>query len=175
MTPARLFLVGYRGTGKTTVGRLVAAKLGWAFVDADDRLEAAAGKTVAEVFASEGEVGFRGREAVILAELAALENTVVATGGGAVLRPANRTHLATGFVVLLTASPSVIGKRTAGDPTNAARRPNLTEGGGLEEVMTVLAAREPLYRSVADLVVPTDERSPDDVAADILTALGEKG
>lgn len=170
MTPARLFLVGYRGTGKSTVGRCVATRLGWDFVDADDRLEAVAGQTIAEVFAAEGEAGFRDREAAVLVELSRLENAVIATGGGVALRPANRDRLADGFVAWLTASPSVIWDRIAYDPESRARRPNLTAAGGLQEVQTVLATREPLYRAVADVIVPTEDRSPDEVAADILTA-----
>src|SRR4051812_41592085 len=111
MSPPRLFLVGYRGTGKSTVGRLVAARLGWAFVDADERLEGVAGRSVSELFAVEGEPAFRDRESVVLAELSQREKAVVATGGGVVLRPANRALLATGFVVWLTASPDAIWQR----------------------------------------------------------------
>ena len=170
MTPARIFLVGYRGTGKTTVGRLVAARLGWVFADADDRLEEAAGRSITEVFATEGEAGFRDREAAVLAELSHQERIVVATGGGVVLRPANRDRLASGFVAWLTADPTVIWHRIAFDPTSGTRRPNLTAAGGLAEVTAVLAAREPLYRAVADVIVPTADRSPEQVAAAILSA-----
>src|SRR5438034_11361464 len=107
MPPApRLFLVGYRGTGKTAVGGLLAGALGWSFADADARLEAAAGKSVADVFRDEGEPGFRDREAAVLAELCRAERHVVATGGGVVLRPANRELLRrSGHVVWLTATP----------------------------------------------------------------------
>src|SRR4051812_17648318 len=104
--PPRLFLIGYRGTGKSTVGPLLAAALGWEFADADDLIEAAAGRSVADIFAAEGEAGFRDREAAALAELCRGERRVVATGGGAVLRPANRELLAaSGFVAWLTAPP----------------------------------------------------------------------
>ena len=171
-TPQRIFLVGYRGTGKTTVGRLVADALGWAFVDADARIEAEAGKTIADIFAAEGEAGFRDREAAVLAALCGgPDPVVVATGGGVVVRPANRELLtASGFVAWLTAPPALLWERIRADATTAARRPNLTSAGGVEEVERLLAVREPLYREVARVAVPTAGRSPADVAAAILAA-----
>lgn len=168
---ARLFLVGYRGTGKSAVGRLLADALGWAFVDADSALEAALGKSVADVFRDEGEPWFRDREAGTLAALARADRQVVATGGGVVLRAGNRDVLSrSGYVAWLTASPDTIWARLQSDPTTAARRPNLTPAGGLDEVRTLLAVREPLYRAVADAAFPTDDRSPEEVADAILAA-----
>ena len=171
-TPQRIFLVGYRGTGKTTVGRLVADALGWAFADADALIEADAGMTIADIFAAEGEAGFRNREAAVLADLCGGPDRVVgATGGGVVLRPANRELLtASGFVAWLTAPPDLLWERIQADATTAARRPNLTAAGGAEEVERLLAVREPLYRTVANTTVPTQGRSPADVAAAILSA-----
>lgn len=168
--PVTIILVGYRGSGKTTVGRLVAARLGWAFVDADDVIEATAGKSVAGIFAAEGEAGFRDREAAALAALCARPDHVIATGGGAVLREANRLAMKAGFVVWLTAPPEVVWERMCTDPTTAARRPNLTAAGGEAEVRALLAAREPLYREVADLTVGTESLSPELVADSILSA-----
>jgi shikimate kinase len=166
-----LFLVGYRGTGKSAVGRALAARLGWPFLDADERLEAAAGRSIADVFATEGEAGFRDREAAVLAEVCRLTNHVVATGGGGVLRPANRELLkASGFVAWLTAPAETIWERLQSDPTSAGRRPNLTAVGGLEEVRQLLAVREQLYREVAAVAVPTENLSPDAAAAAILRA-----
>jgi shikimate kinase len=171
MTPERILIVGYRGTGKTTVGRLLADQLGWAFADCDDFIEAAAGQSVTDIFAAEGEAGFRDREAAVLRELCARERHVVATGGGAVLRPANRELLrGAGFVAWLTASPETIWSRLQTDPTTAARRPNLTSAGGIDEVRTLIAAREPLYREVADFVADADTPSPDAIAATIFMA-----
>ena len=167
----RVFLIGYRGTGKTTVGRLLADRLGWGFVDADDRIEATAGRSIAEIFAAEGEAGFRDREAAAVAELARLDRHVVSTGGGVILRPANRELLrAAGFVAWLTADPDTIWTRLLTDPTTAARRPNLTASGGADEVRTLLAAREPLYRETAAVRIPTDAPSPEAVADAILSA-----
>lgn len=169
--PRNIILVGYRGSGKTTIGRVLAARLGWAFADADDAVEAGAGMSIADIFAAEAETGFRNREAAALAELCARTELVVATGGGAVLRAANRVLLkANGFVVWLTASPEAIWERLQADPATAARRPNLTAAGGEAEVRVLLAAREPMYRGVADFTVAADTVSPDAVATAILTA-----
>jgi shikimate kinase len=168
--PSRLFLVGYRGTGKSTVGPLLAAALGWEFLDADDHIERAAGTTIADIFAAEGEAGFRDRESAVLAELCEQPGRVIATGGGMVLRPANREWLSTaGFVAWLTASPETVWQRMQTDPTTAARRPTLTTGG-FDEVANLMATRESLYRQVAHGTFPTEGRSPRDVAAAILAA-----
>ncbi|MDB5306610.1 MAG: shikimate kinase [Gemmataceae bacterium] len=165
-----IFLIGYRGTGKSTVGQLLADRLGWAFVDADERIEAA-GKTIADIFAAEGEPGFRDRESAVLADLCSLTRHVVATGGGVILRPGNRELLRkAGFVAWLTASPETAWARLRGDPTTAARRPNLTPKGGFDEVRTLTAAREHFYRECADFVIDTGEPSPSVVADAIFTA-----
>ena len=169
--PPLLYLIGARGTGKSTVGRVLAARLGWGFIDADERLEAAAGTTIAEIFASEGEKRFRDRESAVLAELAGLSRHVIATGGGIVLREANRELLRnSGCVVWVTAMPEVAFARLQADPITAARRPNLTPKGGIEEMQTVMAAREPLYREVAQIIVDVGSLSPESAADAILTA-----
>jgi shikimate kinase len=165
-----IFLIGYRGTGKTSVGRVLAGRLGWEFADADAELEARAGRTIADVFRLEGEAGFRDREAAVLADLAARSNHVIATGGGVVLRPANRDLLAaSGFVAWLQAPPDILWQRIQGDPATVARRPNLV-GGGLQEVIDLLAMREPLYRAVAAATFDAAGPSPEAVAAAILAA-----
>ena len=169
--PHHIILVGYRGSGKTTVGRLLADRLGRPFADADDFIESGAGKSIADIFVAEGEAGFRDREAAALADLCARSGWVIATGGGAVLREANRRLLkASGFVVWLTAAPETLWERLQADPTTAARRPNLTAAGGRAEVQALAAAREPLYREVADFVSIGDAPSPDALADAILTA-----
>jgi shikimate kinase len=171
MNVPRLFLVGYRGTGKSVVGGHLADALGWVITDADAVVKAVAGQTIADIFRNEGEVGFRERESAVLAMLCEAENTVVATGGGVVLRPANRALLRrSGYVAWLTASPETIWNRLQVDPATAADRPNLTAAGGLQEVRDLLAVREPLYREVATAAFPTDGRSPEEVADAILAA-----
>jgi shikimate kinase len=165
-----IYLVGYRGSGKTTVGKALGAKLGWAFVDADALLEQRAGQTIREIFAAEGEAGFRDREAAILQELSQSSRTVVATGGGVILREENRDCLTrSGFVAWLSADAATLWPRIQGDASTAARRPNLTVGG-LAEVEHLLAVREPLYRRVADLEIPVAELSPEQAADAILAA-----
>jgi shikimate kinase len=166
-----ILLVGPRGSGKSTVGPALAAKLGWAFADADELVEATAGRSITSLFAAEGEAGFRDRESAALGELCGRTNHVIATGGGAVLREANRDLLKrSGFVAWLTVPPEVAYARMTADPTTAARRPNLTAAGGVEEVRALIAAREPLYRAAADFTCDTAGRSPDEAAAAILTA-----
>jgi shikimate kinase len=167
-----LFLIGPRGSGKTTVARLLAARLDWDWRDADLVLEGRCGRSIREVFAAEGEAGFRERESAVLADLCGLRRHVVATGGGVVLREANRALLrASGRTVYLTADADTLWQRLRGDPATAERRPALTVGGR-EEVVQVLSAREPLYRQCADLIVHTAGRGPEDVIAEILAELG---
>ncbi|HEY1381697.1 MAG TPA: shikimate kinase, partial [Gemmataceae bacterium] len=145
MTSERLYLIGPRGSGKSTVGRLLAARLGWAFADADEELEARAGRSIAAVFAAEGEAGFRDREAELLRDLARLDRHVIACGGGAVLRPESRQLLrATGQCVWLTGDAATLCRRLDCDPATAARRPALTALPGPAEVERVVREREPL-------------------------------
>jgi shikimate kinase len=167
-----VILIGYRGTGKTVVAERLARLLGWSWVDGDILLESRAGCTICEVFANEGEAGFRARETSLLKELCALENRVVATGGGAVLDPDNRELMkCSGRIVWLTADAETIHQRVLGDDTSSTRRPPLTTGG-IAEIRQLLAQREPHYRACAGLSVDTSRRTPDEVAAYIFEWLG---
>ena len=163
-----LALVGARGTGKTSVGRIVAARLGLTFADADQELEQRAGRTIAAIFAEQGEPAFRVLEEATLGELTTRDGLVLATGGGAVLREANRRALRSlGRVVWLTAGPDVLAERLRRDP---AGRPALTAAGTLDEIAAVLAARLPLYLDVADATVDTTGRTAEEVADAVLAA-----
>ncbi len=162
----RVVLVGPMGAGKSTVAAIVAERLGAAAVDTDALVEAAAGRTVAEVFAALGEAGFRALErAAVLEALAG--DAVVSLGGGAVLDPATRADLAAVPVVALAVSWRCAAPRIG----DAASRPLLT-GDPRARWTAVHAAREGLYREVADVVVDTDDRSPGEAAAAVLRALG---
>jgi shikimate kinase len=168
-----IYLIGYRATGKTTVGKELARLLGWEFVDADVYLEERAGKTIREIFREEGEAGFRDRESLNLEELSARPDHVIATGGGIILREENRKRMKeTGFVVWLTASAPTLWQRIQADHTTLERRPNLTVGG-MEEVENLLEARRPLYEMGCDLRISTEGESPEQLAGAILAAWRE--
>jgi shikimate kinase len=153
MNPApNLFFVGPMGAGKTTIGRRVAELLGLSFYDLDHEIEEHTGATIPLIFDLEGESGFRERERMQLADLAARSGVVVATGGGAVLDPANRRCLRErGFVVYLETTVEQQLTRLARD----RHRPLLATPDRHERLLALAAAREPLYREVADLTVPS--------------------
>jgi shikimate kinase len=166
--PRNLFLIGYRATGKSTVAALVAADLGWQAVDADALLEARAARSIREIFALEGEGGFRQREAQLLEEICQGSKQVVATGGGVILSPANRQRLAaSGACLLLEADVGTIERRLLGDPATAQRRPDLTVGGRAE-IESLLAVRWPLYLECAHARFDVADRTPRQVADAIL-------
>jgi shikimate kinase len=165
-----LALIGYRGTGKSTVGRIVADRRNRRFLDADLEIEARAGRSIRSIFAEWGEPVFRDWEEQTLAELtSAFADAVLATGGGVVLRESNRRRIrGFGFVVWLRADPSVLARRLESDACGLAERPPLTPAGTLAEIAQVLEARIPLYQDLADLAVETHDKTPDQVAAAIL-------
>jgi shikimate kinase len=165
--PSLVFLIGYRGTGKSSVAAALAGRLGWQWVDADAFLEERHGHSIARIFADEGEAAFRDKEAALLVELCSRHEHVIATGGGVILRPENRERMrAAGVLVWLTADPDTIWRRLLIDATTPERRPALTVGG-LAEVEELLRTREPLYRTCADVNVDTVGRSPAEIAAAI--------
>ena len=167
-------LIGYRGSGKTAVAQLVALRLGWDWVDADVEIELKAAKSIAAIFADAGEAEFRNLESKALAELIQRDQCVVALGGGVVLREENRKRLrdAAGSgrckIVWLKATPETLWERIQADPTTAARRPNLTAAGGVEEVRRLLAEREPWYVACAGISCDTQGKSAVQVADEIV-------
>jgi len=167
-----IFLIGYRGTGKTTVARLVAERLGWYAIDADDEIERRAGKSIATIFAEDGEAGFRELEAQIVAELCERQRVVVAPGGGAVMNTATREAMRrAGPNIWLTASVDTIAARLAADEATASRRPQLTIAGGRAGIEAVLAERTPIYQACATFVVDTEGKTPAEVADEIVAHL----
>jgi shikimate kinase len=162
-------LIGYRGSGKTTIGKKLASELGMTFVDTDTLITQRAGKTIKDIFQAEGEAGFREREAAVVAEVAAQDNQVIALGGGAVLRNANveaiRKHCR---VIWLQAEAETLYARISADTTTASTRPNLTAAGGLEEVRALLAARMPAYQAAADRTLDVTRLSVADAVGSIV-------
>lgn len=162
-------LVGYRGTGKTTLARLLAERLGVTARDSDPLVEARAGKSIAAIFAEDGEPAFRDLEETVLAELLDGEPAVLSPGGGAVLRESTRRRLRDrSIVIALSASPETLFRRLHGDPTTRQRRPGLTDLDPLEEIRTLLEARAPLYRETAHHLLDTENRTPEELVEAIL-------
>jgi shikimate kinase len=151
------------------VARILAARLGWAWLDADAVLEARHGRTIRSIFDEEGEPGFRAKERAIFEELSALNRHVIATGGGVILDEANRQRLReSGTVIWLTADASTLWRRLQGDARTTDQRPPLTVGG-LAEIEELLDRRQSLYAASADLTIDTTGRSAEEVAAIILS------
>lgn len=170
MSPGHIFLIGFMGAGKSTVACLVADSLAMPCADLDDVIESRSGSMVSELFAETGEEGFRALETDVLASLEGSTPTVIACGGGIVTRPENRAALKRmGTVVLLEVSAEEAIARV-GDATT---RPLLSGPSGALAATSLLKAREALYRSVSDTVVDTEGRTPEQVAALIVSALGE--
>lgn len=166
--PGNLFLVGLMGAGKTTLGKALAKRLHLPFRDSDHEIEQRTGAAIPLIFELEGEAGFRARESALLAELVKLGPLVLATGGGAVLDPANRALLARhGRVIYLYAPIEQLLKRTA----NSRHRPLLRTADPRARLEELLRVRDPLYREIADIVVETGGRGVNGVVEEIITRL----
>jgi shikimate kinase len=172
-----VYLIGPRGCGKSSVGRLLAEQIGWPWLDLDERIQETSGRTIAEIFESHGQGHFRELESQALSQLAgdtADRPHVISLGGGAVLRPENRRVLeTTGYTILLMADPSVLVSRVLNDPASAGQRPPLTgpsesEWSLLEETQHVLSLRLPVYQQASNLKLDTTHLTPPEVTAQIL-------
>jgi len=167
-------LMGYRGTGKTSVGRLLATKLERPFFDSDELVKVSSGESVREMVAEKGWDFFRRVEKRIVAGLSRNDGCVIALGGGAVLDEENVRNLKPkGFFVFLTAEAQTIVDRLKGDGKTLEQRPSLAGKDPDEETKSLLKAREPLYAKIADCRVDTSELSIEQVAAEVLRILGE--
>jgi shikimate kinase len=162
-----IYLVGMMGAGKSAVGRPLAEALGYRFIDADVTLAEAAGRPIAEIFTSDGEEAFRALETSVLNGIASWHSLVVATGGGAVIRPENWGHMRQGVVVWLDAPEAELRRRVAADPT---RRPLLEAADPASRLEALLRERRPLYAQ-ADLAVVQEGGQPSEVALQVLAAL----
>ena len=167
-----LSLIGYRGTGKSTVGKRLARRLNWDWVDSDHEIESRAGQTIKQIFATEGEPAFRELERTAIVDLLRRDRLVLSTGGGAILNPETRHDLkGAGPVIWLKASVQTIASRILHDSATAARRPNLTSQGGIDEIREVLALREPLYHECATMEIETERMTLGRVMALIVERL----
>jgi shikimate kinase len=156
------------GAGKTTIGKLLAKSLKLGFADSDREIEKRTGADIPWIFDVEGEAGFRDREVQVIAEMTLLDHTVLATGGGVVMREENRRALAErGLVVYLHATLEEQLRRTRGDK----RRPLLARGDPEQVLRELIELRDPLYREIADIVVDTDRSNPRVIARRILGQL----
>lgn len=160
-------MVGPMGTGKSTIGKLLAKELSYGFMDSDREIEARCGADIPWIFDVEGEVGFRARESAVIRDLCQKSNIVLATGGGAVVRTDNQQYLKEyGFVVFLFTSVEQQFERTRKD----RKRPLLQSNNPKSVLQALMAAREPIYRSISDYVISTDRRRPKSVVKEISSA-----
>ncbi len=164
-----IVLIGFMGAGKSTVGRVLARLTSWPLYDTDELVAAGFGLSISEIFATHGESAFRDAESRVLAELP-IEQAIVATGGGAVLRSGNAEALRRlGTVFYLEAEVSTLRARISEEPQS---RPLLKFGAEADALSRLLAERVPLYRAAADFTVPTDSLSAAEVADQILRHVG---
>lgn len=163
-------LIGFMGTGKTAVGKLLAEKLGKDFIDIDVLIEKKAGKSIPAIFRDEGEIRFRELEIEVMRQLTGRKNAVIACGGGAVLNKINIDRLEQEcIIVYLTAAPSVILKRTSG----GQERPLLLVKGRVRQIAELLKYRRPYYERSADITINTSRLTPEAVAQTIMEKVKE--
>ena len=163
MNPA---LIGYRASGKTVVGMLLAEMLGFECVDADVVLVERAGCSIADIFANQGEEAFRDLESEVIDSITQRKDVVLSLGGGAILRERNRELIVSRCspVTWLQATVETIAARIDADAVSKSQRPNLTGKGGVEEIREVLKFRTPLYESCASLLLDTENKAPAELA-----------
>jgi shikimate kinase len=167
-------LIGYRGSGKTSIGKRLADRLWQKCIDTDEMVIKKAGKSIADIFQQDGEAKFRELESQAVKEAAAISDVVIALGGGAPIREANRKAIkdAGHRVIYLKCEPEELLRRIQADPDTPKSRPNLTEfGGGVEEISKVLAEREPIYRLMADAELEVTYLTPDEAMVYIVRLL----
>jgi len=168
----KVILTGYRATGKSSIGKILADLLGFGFIDTDETLEKRQNETIAEMVARGGWDLFRRKEESLLLELVPSKNKVIATGGGAVMHEKAWAKLRrNALVVWLTADVKTICQRLAADSDTDDLRPPLTEMGTMNEIAMVLQERQPLYQKSSDITIHTEGKKPEEVAELILAEL----
>lgn len=161
-------LIGYRGSGKSSVGQHLAQQLAWPFADSDDEVEQAAGARIADIFVKQGEAAFRRMEAECIAHLLQRDSLILSLGGGAVLRDDTaQAVMAHGPVVWLRCDVEILLQRVAADSETAARRPSLTNLPARQELERLMHVREPIYARCATWQVESGRRSPHEIAHEI--------
>ncbi len=169
----RIVLIGYRCTGKTSVGKRLAERLGIPFFDTDELIQGKAGKAIRELVDQEGWDTFRQREREIIAKLSAAADAVIAAGGGAVMNAANRKALKEkGFCVWLTADVKTIIDRMRSDKTSTVQRPPLSGNDSEQETAAILEARRPFYQEMADCTIDTSGKGIEAIVDEIVGAPG---
>jgi shikimate kinase len=165
-----IYLIGYRGSGKTSVAKVLGTLLGWPVFDSDDRVEQVAGRTIREIFEQDSEAVFRDLETEAILSLSSFSTPhIFSLGGGAILRQENREVIRqNGSAVWLKASAANLYERIHSDNTTADRRPALTNLAGLEEINKILAVRSPIYEAVASYSIQTDDLSTKQIAESIV-------
>lgn len=167
-----LFLIGYRCSGKTTVGKSIAVKIGWSFVDSDTLVIQECGKSIKDIIDTEGWDAFRRMERSTLKRICTKDRQVVATGGGVVLDSDNVTAMqAGGKVIWLSAAAETIQKRMRQDKNTGDFRPALTDSGSEAEIEDLLLKRNPYYQSASDFIIGTDDLPVDEIARRIIENL----
>jgi len=165
-------LIGYRGSGKSSVARYLAQALDMSWVDSDDLIEERAGKSIREIFADDGEAEFRRLECEVIAELTSRPSLIIAAGGGAILAEENRLQMkASGPVVWLQARAATLADRIEQDAATEDRRPSLTGQSVTEEVVAVLRQRLPDYQDAATNTIDTEGMTLEQVTAEIVAQL----
>ena len=173
-----LVLIGLRGTGKSTVGRILSMRLKWPFHDTDAIVQDRSGLTIRELFEQKGEPEFRRLESEVVQEFAKLDAAVIATGGGAILNETNVAALrANGFVVHLSATPAELWRRISLDAATSHTRPKLVQNAetGIDELQKLLLARAARYAAARHSEVIVEDRTPDEVAEMILVLMKAHG
>lgn len=159
-----IVLIGFMGSGKTTVGKELAVKMGYTFLDTDQYIEERAGMEISDIFSQKGEAAFRELESLVLKEIAGMDHCVVSTGGGLPMREENRTLLKQiGMVIYLNADEETLWSRLADDRS----RPLLRGENPREKIHTLLSERAPVYGRIADYAIAVDGSQAEDIAEEI--------